>query len=385
MPDPTEICTVQAGGSEYKYWKEVEVVRDMRQWTSQANLVVAELTTPGMGWASVRLPPGVEAKVMMAGTLVISGQVEVRQAAYDGENHTVRLMILSKNADLVKSTLDLPPGQFKNQTLKQLASAAAGKFGIAFNLKGAVAGAEKVFERVSVHMGESPFQFIMRLAQMRNVHTFDDENGNIVGQRGATDVVATLQEGRNILAAELVWSINQMVGKIIADGDNHANDEHWGDKARAVAAQATRKDGPASVMQNIMRIIAPQQGDVKDAQMFANHAADLNAAKDFEANVTVRGWMNGGKPWILDVGKLVMLNSPMLLPQNTAKLGIQAVTHRQNDQTGTTTTLNLCLPARLGSSDPIDDSGSGSNGSQGGGGYSPSTPDDAIPWAPDDI
>jgi hypothetical protein len=121
---------------------------------------------------------------------------------------------------------------------------------------------------------------------------------------------------------------------------------------------------------------------VKDAQMFANHAADLNAAKDFEANVTVRGWMNGGKPWILDVGKLVTLYSPMLLPQNTAKLGIQAVTHRQNDQTGTTTTLNLCLPARLGSSDPIDDSG---GGSQGSGGYSPSTPDDAIPWAPDDI
>jgi prophage tail gpP-like protein len=379
MVAPQELCIVQAAGTEYKYWKEVEVVRDMRQWVSTCTLVVAELSTQGSGWASVRLPPGVPCQVMLAGSLVISGKVEVRQVAYDGNNHTVRFIISSKNADLVKSTLDLPPGQFKNQTLQQLASAAAGKFGIGFSLQGAVADAQKVFERVSVHMGESPFQFIMRLAQMRNIHTRDDENGNIVGQRGATDVVASLQEGRNILSAELIWSTNETVDKFTSDIDNHANDQHWGDKARAAAAQATRKGAPTGgIGQIVQRIIAPMQGDTKDAQLFANHAIDLNASKEFEANITVRGWTNGARPWILDIGKLVNLTSPMLLPQNTAKLGIQAVTHRQNDQTGTTTTLNLCLPQRLGSADSLNEGGAADAGG-------PATTGDAMPYAPDDL
>jgi hypothetical protein len=43
----------------------------------------------------------------------------------------------------------------------------------------------------------------------------------------------------------------------------------------------------------------------------------------------------------------------MLLPQDRAKLGIQAATCRQNDSTGTTTTLELVLPDRLGGRDQI--------------------------------
>jgi hypothetical protein len=80
-----------------------------------------------------------------------------------------------------RSSLVLPPGQFKNQTLEKLANAATKKYGITFSLKGMPEGAQKVFERVSLHWGESPFQFILRLAQMRNIHIMDNELGNIVG------------------------------------------------------------------------------------------------------------------------------------------------------------------------------------------------------------
>jgi prophage tail gpP-like protein len=375
MPSPQEICTVIAGGSEYKFWKEVEIVRDLNNWVSTATLVVAEISGSGaQGWASVRLPPGVPAQVALAGQLVISGFIGVRQVSYDGNNHAVRFTIQSKVADLVKATLDMPPGQFKNQTLQQLASAAAGKFGVSFALKSAVDGAEKVFERVSIHMGESPFQFINRLAQMRNVHIFDNEQGNLVGIRGGGGSAGELTEGVNILSAEMVWSTDTTVDKFAADADLHGNDAHWSDKARATGAEATNpnpsKPGMAQIIQ---RIIAPMPGDTKDAQMFANHAVDLNAAVDFYVNVTVRGWQrNGGNVWLKEVGNLITLNSPMLLPQNSAELGIQMVTCRQSDATGTTSTLNLVRPTRLGGGDRFSPDAD-----------APSSPGDAKPKSED--
>ena len=76
--------------------------------------------------------------------------------------------------------------------------------------------------------------------------------------------------------------------------------------------------------------------------------------------------------------------SPMLLPTDRATLGIQTVTCRQNDATGTTSTLTLVLKDRLGGRDPIDTSkGDGSKGD--GDNKGPSSPEDSIPYAPDDI
>jgi prophage tail gpP-like protein len=374
MPSPQEICKVVAAGSEYKWWKEVEVVRDLNNWISSATLVVAELGEFN-SWKTVRLPPGVPAKVYLAGQLVETGAVAVRQVSYDGDSHNVRLIIQSKVADLIKSTLDMPPGQFKNQTLKQLANGAAGQYGVGLSFKGAIDGIEKVFERVSIHLGESPFQFITRLATMRNVHITDDETGNLVGRRGGSGTIAELQEGRNILSAELIWSNDTAVDKFTGDADLPGNDDHWSDKARATAAQATSSNTPAGFSKIIQRIIAPMPGDAKDVQMFVNHAMNLNAATQFEANITVRGWLrDGGKAWVNDVGSFVTLYSPMLLPQDTERLGIQTVTSRQSDSAGTTTTLGLVLPDRLGKDGAFKSGGDGA----------PSTPEPAKTYAPQD-
>lgn len=346
MTKPDEICVVTVGGSNYKWWKEVEVNRDYSQYTSEARLVVAEIGDLNKGWKSLRLKPGDPAEVTLAGQLAATGAVSVRQVVYDAQNHAVRIIVQSKTADLNKTSLDLPPGQFKNQKLKQLVNAATKPFGVNFSIRGSPAGVDLPFERVSIHIGESPFQFILRLCQMRNIHFVDDAQGNIVGQRGDGKVIAELQEGRNILSAEMIWSENVAVSKTQTVIEQHGNNKHWGDETRKHAAEGKnqyyKRYGP-------LVVIAPQPGNAQDAQMFANHSADLNAATMFIANVTVRGWLrDNGSLWLNDVGQQVELYSPMLLPMDKATLAIQAATCRQNDQTGTTTTLTLVLPQRLG-------------------------------------
>ena len=86
MPKPQEICVVQVGGTNYQYWKEVEVVRDLNEEVSQCSLVVAEIGDLNKGWKSLRLKPGDPAKVTLAGQMAATGAVAVRQVVYDGQN-----------------------------------------------------------------------------------------------------------------------------------------------------------------------------------------------------------------------------------------------------------------------------------------------------------
>jgi prophage tail gpP-like protein len=354
MPKPDEICVVNAGGTLYRSWKEVEVERVYPKPVSECRLVVAEIGDFKQGWKSLRLKPGDPASITLAGQLAVTGAVAVRQVGYDADNHAVRFVIQSKAADIANGTVDVPPGQFKNYNLSQLANAALAKYSVTFSLRGAVDGADKPFPRVSVNIGESPLQFIARLCSMRNVHIVDDANGNIVGTRGQDGVIAELQEGRNILSAEMIWRHDFAVDRIKTTGDTPGNDNTWGDDARANAAQATN---PHFNRSRPLEIVAPHPGDKKDMQMLANHEVDLNVATMFSANVTLRGWSrDNGSLWLNSVGELVSVYSPMLFPQETATLGIQGVTQRQG-QGGTTTTLSLVLPRALGGRDKLQTDG----------------------------
>ena len=238
MPTPDEVCNVTAGGTNYIYWKEVEVERSLGELVSEARLVVAEVGDLTGGWATLKLKPGDQATVTLAGQLAATGKVYVRQVAYDGTNHSVRIVVQTQVADLNIGTVDVPPGQFKNQTLPQLSNAVLQGFGINFSIQGSAPNADKIFPRVSVHIGETPIQFITRLCYMRNIHLMDDLKGNLIGIRAPQQVVAELQEGVNILSAEMIWRENSPHG-INSVAEQPGTDQVNGDAARSSSATAT--------------------------------------------------------------------------------------------------------------------------------------------------
>lgn len=338
MPRPDEICLIQAGGTNYKSWKEVEVIRD-RSAVSEARLVVAEMSDL-KGWGTMQLTPGMPAKITLAGQLAATGKVIVRQVGYDAGNHVVRIIIQSFSEELVHGTLDMKPAQLKNKTLEQAANTAAGLYGVKFALRGSPPGADKIFPRISVHMGESPIEFITRLCYMRNIHLTDDENGNLVGMRDAQQNVALLQEGRNILSADLVWRNDFIASGVSSMGKEVANDTTGG-KATDHKSTATNPEANTNRQESH---VAPMPADKQDTQMHANHMSDLNIAQAVECNVTVRGWLNDqGQLWMNFVGQHISVYSPMLFPQKNVVLLINSVTHKQGDAIGTVTTLGLTI------------------------------------------
>jgi prophage tail gpP-like protein len=347
MPNPTEIATIVAGGKVYSHWQSVEVERIYGQAVSHFRFVTAEPGPTGDGWGELQLMPGIPAQVYLAGQLALTGVVQIRQAAYDAVSHSVEIIVASYTGGLPASSVDGAPGQYLNSTLQQIAPAVCGPVGVAVKFVGNAPGANKPFERVSEHIGETRFAFLERLARMRDLHICDDETGALVFARGAADGPgATLVEGKNILKARMLLDQQWTVKEITAILQQFGNDRHWGDDARDISATV---DNAAATNNWTMKFLGQEQGDAQDAQMLATHEKSLNDLTTCEAVITVQGWlMDDGSLWINNLRKSVTIDSPMLVPVNPFNLLLRGVKHMQSNENGSTTELTLCIPNGLG-------------------------------------
>jgi prophage tail gpP-like protein len=346
MPNPTEVARIVAGGQIYEYWQSIEIERLFGTGVSYMRFTAAEPGNNSTGWAGLRLMPGDPAQGYLAGQLAISGVVETRQVAYDAKNHAVEIIVASYTQNTIASTVDGTPGQYLNSTFQQIANAVCGPVGVTVKVDG-VAGADKPFERVSEHIGETRFQFLERLARMRNLHPCDDSSGALVFGRGSTGGGAMLVEGRNILKGRILLRNQWAVSQVTTILQQHGNDQHWGDDARDISA--TVPNPAYSGTNRPLTIVGEQPGDQQDAQMRANHEMNLNDLTICEALITVQGWlMDDGSLWINHLREPITIQSPMLVPVDTFSLLLRGVKHMQDSENGTTTELNLCIPSGLG-------------------------------------
>lgn len=351
MANPDEVAVVTAGGTIYSNWETLEVERRIGNIATHIRLRVTEIgSTTSAGLSALRLKIGDKAAVSLAGRPVIAGTVTVRQVAYAAGAHQIEIVVSSLTWKLANSTP--PPQQFTNSSLQQIANAITSPYGIGFQIQNAP-GADKPFERVSSHVGETCLQFIEMLCRMRDVHLVDDKSGNLIGLRGnAGASVAQLVEGQNIEELHGVMSVVDANDKITANGTNFGNDAHWGDSARDVSATVVN---PSLAGFSPLLFMAEVPGDKQDMAMRANHEAAANLATTEEIHITVPGWlMTDGSLWIDHVNDRMSIFSPMMFPDDQETLSLRGVTHRQSSERGTTTVLEFCLPNAISASGRIE-------------------------------
>lgn len=344
MPRPDQIAVVTANGQRYDIWTQIEVSRSAADVIDHALLTVSEISPRQSGMiSSLKLAPGDNATVTLAGQLVLNGRVYLRQAAVDATNHQVQIGIASAGQVIMSSTVDSAPGQYVNQTLQQIASACFGKVGVTFKIDGTPSGAEMAFPRVSEQVGESRFAFIERLCRMRNVYMLDDGQGGILAFRGAAQGNAVLKEGLNILRGRVVLHIDEHAREMQVVGHDANNDS--ADTNRSPTG-TTSVDPPIG---GPFKIIAEEMGNSAAMQLRANHQADWDRLQQVDGDVTVTGWFAAdGQLWFSKVRQKVTVNSPSLLPQDTLRFMIKGVVHRQSNEGGTTTDIQLCREDGLG-------------------------------------
>jgi prophage tail gpP-like protein len=185
-PSPN-FATIVVESQRYNFWESLIIERTYGLPVSYATFQSAEIGPTNKGFAGQKFGCGNEAQVFLSGQLAASGQVAMRQVAYNGTTHAVQIRVHSYTTDLTASTVDAAPGQYVKSSFAQIVGAVCQPLGISVNIVGNPPGADKIFKRVSEHVGELRLDFISRLAVMRNLHMIDDAGGKTLNfWRGST-------------------------------------------------------------------------------------------------------------------------------------------------------------------------------------------------------
>ena len=354
-PNPAEIATIVTAAGVYSYWKSISIERTVGDTVSYMKFSAAE---PGISagevpsWGALQLMTGNAAQGYLAGQLAITGVVETRQASYEGKNHGVEIIVASYTKNGIASTVDANPGQYRSQTIQQIANAVYGKVGVSVNVDGA-SGASNPFERVSEHVGETRNAFIQRLAMMRNLHMVDDANGALNLIRGETAGSTTLTEGGSILKGRILIRNSLAVSLVNMQCQNFGNNSHNGSAAAQINVQIPNTSYSGSYRP--YTLIAEMPTDQSGCQMRGDHELSLNDQEICEALITVQGWlMDDNSLWINHLREAITINSPMLVPGGPFTLLLRGVKHLQDSEEGTRTELNLCIPRGIGSGLLVD-------------------------------
>ena len=361
MPKREEYAEIEVRGERFRDWTAVEVTREWggefaAQFTFQA---VENSYKPGQ---AIKLKPGDPCIVRLAGWQVVNGYINVRQGAYDANQRGLSLRGMSRTQDIVRSSVEIERSQFRQgYSLEAIAKALCQPHGIDVRLLSSLEGSARAFRSARPQFGETKFAALERLCRLRGVFPVDTPEGNIALRRatGQEPVVAELEEGRNIKAAQCVINDEQVASETVAVGQQPGSDQVGGDAARDVSGAAK---GPSGTRHLPIQLLAESPGDREDMKQRAQRENDERIGTQVQCQVVLAGWLRpDDKLW--EIGDVVRVYSPMLFPNNTGamKLGIKTTTFRQSSQGGTETELLLVLPEHLGAKGTPQASGSASN------------------------
>jgi prophage tail gpP-like protein len=259
----------------------------------------------------------------------------------------VQIGVTSKTSAVVRTTVDVKPGSYPNQTIQQIGSACFGKVGVGFNVVGSPSGVNQPFKRVCEQLGESRYNFIERLCRMVNLHMMDDGKGNISAFRGPQgNVSSQLQEGVNILRARLLLQVDDHVETYIVVGQEP---NPTSGRAGAQNTATAISPSPGKPMGGVVKMGAEEALTSGMLQMRANHQVDYDAMKTIDGMITVQGWFApDGDLWWNKVSQTITVNSPMLIPEGSMNFAIKEIVHRQSTAEGTTTDVMITNKLGLG-------------------------------------
>jgi prophage tail gpP-like protein len=342
MPNPLQIATVVAGGMKFDTWTEVIVEGSFALHQSLARHMTLTVVEPEVHGASGIFPIAHRLDIgednvqgYLAGRLAITGKVVTRQVSYDAHQHGVQIIISSLCQSCEVSTVDAKPGQYINQNCEQICSAVAEKVKCGFTILGSPPGANKIFERVSEHVGETRFEFIERLCRMRNLHLFDNGKGNIQAMRSPmASVGITLAEGVNILKARMVERLDDAWDHLEIVGHNDRTFPN--DPASSATVNV-----PIPNLNRPQKLAAEMNGDNADMGHRANQERDVSLIEQLNLEITVKDWLlPDGSLWIDHLGHTISVFSPLLFPNGgvpKSQIFIMGVRHRQDSTEGTRT------------------------------------------------
>jgi prophage tail gpP-like protein len=365
-PDPKEVATIitremtaldtnvfQASGQSgvFTDWKQVYVQIRMFDPYGVFRFLAVERDPMPTLWNRLQFIPGDEVAIYLGGDLAIAGNIDMRQTAYDANQHGVMLQgksysdWASKSAVMKTSTTPAPPdadiANFDNMSFQEVVETLLPRYGVQFYFQGRLDSTP--FKRLQAETGENVFNFLERLARVRGIVIGSDQQGamTFTGEQDAETSISLI-EGVNILSMQAIWSTDLFHNPVGVFGSTAGGDDKSGTDA---SEQQAWSKGLASRFAPHITAAEQPVWNLAELQARARNEARWLNSDMLTANITVQGWFRSdGRLW--RPNDLVYVRSPMAMLDDT--LGVQGVTYQQDSAAGSTTTLECVVPWKLG-------------------------------------
>jgi prophage tail gpP-like protein len=338
--NPQEIAKLIVNGQEYTKWDSVWV---QERWTESFSFYRFTATedasiNPPVAVEDIQWLPGDKCTVYLGGIPVITGTIITRQASYTATQHLVQLTGKSSAFWAYKSSVFTEDGNFDGKNFEQIANIVLSPY-----VKPVTIGTldSSPFAKAQAEIGKPIWDYLQGLAREKGAELGVNRGGVpiLIGQHIA-DIIGTVRDGDNILAMQATITVEDLFMDINVTADNQGGDDNNMTKASQIKGHASSSAPEKATLVIPMEHPPPPPG-TDEANKRAQYEKKWTEAARITANVTVQGWFaqNGG---LWEAGKNVNVDCPLAVLRGVMK--IKTATFEQNNNTGTTTTLELVAP-----------------------------------------
>jgi prophage tail gpP-like protein len=327
--------TLSVGGHRLEGWLQVEISRGIEQLAGIFEIRCADR------WA-LRGQPLPELKnqaceVLIDGEVVIRGHVDGAAPTYSARGHELVVRGRDATGDLVDVSATTDGEGWVGRSLTQIAEDLCSPLGIAVSIDAAVAAdAGEPFRYQQLQIGETCHAALARLARLRGCLLISDGLGGLQITRAGTGRAATpLVLGRNVLAATAEDSCADRFRTYRVLGQDREDDRN-ADTAQQIRAEATDLGARAG---RLLIIDPVDPCNAADARRLAEWTSAMRAAQAQRVRYTVRGWLDGAKPW--QPNQRVVVQDPWA--RFDGEYLLAGITHRLSDA-GEITQLDVVPP-----------------------------------------
>lgn len=328
----TEV-TLALQGRLYSGWQQVHITRSLAQISGTFELRLTDKWA--LDRSQLQVQPGQAARVFIGDHPVITGWVDDIEARHSDEDHQLAVRGRDVTGDLVDCAAIHESQEWVGRDLAQVARDLARPFGVAVRAEVDVG---PPFRYHHAHPGETVYELLERGARMRGVLLMSDGDGALVLTRaGAARSARRLVLGENILRGDAVKSHRDRYSLYRVLGQDRGDDFLLDETVAQIVAEVV-DSGVTRYRPLVIHASEPMDGAA--ARERARWERSVRAGRGNEAHVSVRGWMDGDRPW--RPNSLVAVRDPWLGLQGEYLLS--AVVYRVDDEAGEVADLTLEPP-----------------------------------------
>lgn len=295
---------LKVGGYLYGGWKRISITRSIEQIAGTFDLEVTD-RWPGQPNANP-IMPGAPCQVLLGGDPVITGYVDDLNPSYDATSHSIRVTGRDKTGDLVDCSAIYKTGQWSNMKLDGIARDLLAPFSIKVIVETDVGSA---FPSFSIYPSETVFECLDRAARMKAVLLTSNTDGDLVITRsGNSRSIDSMEEGRNIKAAQASFSWKDRFSKYTVLGQNPGTDEFYMENAAQISASV--RDETINRYRPLVVLAESHEYGVTLRDR-AEWDRNVRMGRGNRGSITVQGWRNT-EGYLWQPNTLVHVHSPAL-------------------------------------------------------------------------